>query len=816
MSAANKHIVIIGGGAAGLSTAYHLGKRGCPNVLLLEQNQLTSGTSWHAAGIVGPLRTSRNLTTLAKYALELFPRLEAETGQATGYKQTGGLWLTREPARLSELQRIAAMGEMHDLPGAFLTPGQVKERFAMINVDDLVGAMWLDQDGQVNPVDMCMAFTRGARANGVEIREHSRVCAIDVENGLATAVVLDSAERIECDVVVNCAGLWARHIGQLAGVNVPLHAVEHMYVVTEPVAGMPLPWPVIRDMEGALYIKEDAGKLVLGAFKPNAKLWDHKSVDPDASFLIFEQDWDHIEPMMNGGIHRIPRLETLGLTDFMTGPESFTPDTRQLMGISPEVENFFVAAGFNSLGIMSAPGVGKVMADWIVRGRSPIDLWEVDIARFQPDDNHIEFLRQRIPEAVSNQFDLHWPDKQYKTGRCRKVSVWHEKMAEMGAVFGCTAGWERPLWFARDNEPGQLEYSYDDQIWWPVAARESKMLEKSGALFDLSSFTKIILEGAGATDALQWICSNNIDVEVGKIVYTLMLNPAGGIESELTVSRLLQNRYLLVAAVASRTKDRTWIVRNTRQFDVRVTDITDDYAVLGVMGPNAKALLGRLSSQNFAIHNFPFGRTRMIDIHHKNRQIAEVRALRLSFVGEQGWELFMPNACARDVLNAVLTEAGQFKMAMAGFFTLECCRLEKGYLHWGHDIGPEENPYQAGLGFAVRLDKPGGFVGLAGLEKILQAGISRKLVLFEAKDSRPLLLHDEPLSWQDKRVGRTTSGGVGLRTGKALCFGYVDLNRVAADKIPGGEFTVLVQGEIHTLIGRSAPPYDPAGARMRG
>ncbi len=810
MNNSNKHIVIIGGGAAGLSTAYHLGKLGCPNVLLLERNELTSGTSWHAAGIVGPLRASQNLTTLAKYAIELFPKLEAETGQATGYKQTGGLWLTQEHHRITELKRIAAMGEMNDLHGEFLTPGEVKERFDMINVDDLAGAMWLEQDGQVNPVDMCMAFAKGARANGVEIREQAGVAAIDVDNGMARAVVLDSGERMECDIIVNCAGLWARHIGELAGVNVPLHAVEHMYVVSEPIPEMPLPWPVIRDMEGALYIKEDAGKLVLGVFEPNAKLWDHKSVNPKSSYMIFEEDWDHIEPMMISGINRIPRFETLGLTHFMTGPESFTPDTKQLMGISSEVENFYVAAGFNSLGIMSSPGVGKAMADWVVQGRSPIDLWEVDIARFQPKDNDIDFLHTRIPEAVSNQFDMHWPNKQYKTGRNRTQSVWHDKMAELGAVFGGLAGWERPLWFAQDDEPKQLEYSYSDQNWWPVAMRESKMLEKSGALFELSPFTKIMVEGGDATAAMQWLCTNNIDVEVGKVVYTLMLNDAGGIEGEITVSRLSQDQYLLITASATRAKDIAWIDRNSRSFDVSISDITDNFSVLGVMGPNSKSLMEKICDDQFDVDQFPFGRTKLLSIDEK-----EVRGSRLSFVGEQGWELLIPNECAIQIFETVVEEAQKLDMGMAGFLTMECCRLEKGYLHWGHDIGPEENPYQAGLGFAVKRNKPGGFLGLGGLTKLVDAGITQKLVLFEAIDSRPLLLHDEPLFLNDKWVGRTTSGGMAMRTDKPLCFGYVDTTLVG-DNIAGTKFTVQVQGEMHNLIALGKPPYDPQGQRMRG
>jgi 4-methylaminobutanoate oxidase (formaldehyde-forming) len=806
----NKHIIIIGGGAIGLSTAYHLGKLGCPNVLLLEKNELTSGTSWHAAGIVGPLRATQNLTTIAKYAVELFPKLEQETGQMTGYKETGGLWLSTQPERLVELKRVAAMGEMNDLHTEFLLPEQIKQRFPMINTSDLAGGMWLDRDGQVNPVDMCMAYARGARANGVEIREHAGVADINVVKGMAESVVLDSGEKIECEMVVNCAGLWARTIGELAGVNIPLQAVEHMYIVTEPIPELPSPWPVTRDMEGALYIKEDAGKLVLGTFEPNAKLWDHKSVDPKASFLNFNEDWDHIEPMMKSGINRIPRFETLGTTHFMTGPESFTPDTKQLMGRAPEVDNFYVAAGFNSLGIMSSAGVGRVMADWMIQGHSPMDLWEVDITRFQPRDNDISFIRTRIPEAVSNQFDMHWQNKQYKTGRNRRVSVWHEEMSRQGAVFGMMAGWERPLWFARDDEPGQLEYSYGNQNWWPVAQRESKMLETTGAIFELSPFTKLVVEGPDAEVALQWLCTNNIDVEDGKVVYTLMMNHHGGIEGELTVTRLADDQFLLVSASATRIRDIQWIVRNTRQFNISVVDKTDENSVLGVMGPNSRQMLTELSSGDFSTGAFPFGHSKMVDFDG-----LDIRASRLSFVGELGWELLVPDGVATQVFEKLLAVAPDYGVGMAGVLTMECCRMEKGYLHWGHDIGPEENPYQAGLGFAVKTNKGGGFLGLEMLNDLVEAGITNKLVQFEAGGAQPLLLHDEPIFWNDIWVGRTTSGGIGLRTGKTLCFGYIDFDKITTDDIFGQEFSVMVAGERHHLTALNEPPYDPTGSRMR-
>ena len=799
---------MIGGGAIGLSTAYHLGRLGFTDVTLLERNTLTSGTSWHAAGIVGPLRATQNLTTLARYALELVEVLESETGQATGYRQTGGLWLTRSADRITELRRIAAIGEMNDLHASFLSPGELAERFPMINHRDLAGAMYLPEDGQINPVDLCMALARGARQNGVRIREQAGVASIRVRNGRAETLVTDQGEEIRCDVVVNCAGLWARSVGELAGVNVPLQAVEHMYIVTEPVPDLPDPWPVCRDMEGALYIKEDAGKLVLGIFESNAKLWDHTRADPSDSFLVFEEDWDHIEPMIRAGMHRIPVFRSIGISHFMTGPESFTPDTRQLMGRSPEVENFYVAAGMNSLGIMSAPGVGKAMADWIALGDSPIDLWEVDIMRFRPQDNDPAFLHERTVEAVSNQFDMHWPMKQYRTGRNRTRSAWHDRMRECGAVFGAPADWERPLWFAEPDEPAEIRYTYGDQCWWPACERESAMLQRTGALFELSPFTKLAVEGPGALAALQWLCTNDVDVPVGRVVYTLMLNDRGGIECELTVIRTGAQSYLLTSASATRTRDGNRILRHAGGHDVTVRDITDEYAVLGVMGPRSRAVLSGLASGALENPVFPFATSRQMPVAG-----AMVRASRLSYVGELGWELMIPNDRACQVLDAVLEAARDEGMGMAGLLTMEGCRLEKGYLHWGQDIGTEDNPWQCGLGFAVKLHKPGGFLGRDALAA-LKGARDRRLGLFETPDSRPLLLHDEPIYRDGERIGRTTSGGPGFRTGRNLCLGYVDAGPADGDAGLSG-LAVKVAGEMHALSALPVIPYDPHGTRMR-
>ncbi len=802
---ANRKTVIIGGGVIGLSVAYHLGKLGKANVVLLERNQLSSGTSWHAAGIVGPLRSSQNLTELARYAIELFADLEQETGQSTGYRQTGGLWLAQKPARLVELKRIAAMGEMNRLETQILSAAETRARFDLARVDDLVGSMWVGEDGQVNPVDLCMAYARGARLNGVKIQENSGVRDLELKNDCIDAVILDSGDRIEVDAVINCAGLWAGEIGRMAGVSVPLRAVEHMYVITEQLDGLPDPCPVVRDLDSGIYIKGDAGKLVLGTFEANARLWDPSSVQHNRCYLEFEADWDHAEPMLNAGIARLPVLETVGIRQFMNGPESFTPDSRQIMGRMPEVQNMYVAAGFNSIGIMSSAGVGKVMAQWVRDQHPPMDLWEVDIARFDQNDGDSDFLDQRIPEAVHNQFQMHWPFRQYETGRGRKVSPWHDVMAEYGAVFGAPTGWERPLWFAGSESDRELVYSYGEQCWWPFAEREARQMMNAGAVFELSPFSKFLLTGANVDSGLQMLCSNSIHCDVGDIVYTLMLNARGGIEADCTVTRLAHDCFMVVTGAATRTRDYHWI-NNHIGPNTLVEDITDQYGVLGIMGPRSRDLLAKVTRADFSASAFRFSTSRMVTIAD-----ARIRANRISYVGELGWELFVPKESAGAVISAITENMDEFGIGFAGHFCLDSCRLEKGYVHWGHDIGPDNIPAEAGLEFAVKLHQNFNFIGKQALLHKSSQPLQFRRVLFEICCERTLLLHDEPIYRNGKWVGRTTSGGLGFRTGKALSMGYIKLTREGLK----GNFEIKVAGEQFKAIPFDHVPYDRLGSKLR-
>jgi 4-methylaminobutanoate oxidase (formaldehyde-forming) len=764
MADEHAQVVIIGGGAIGLSLAYHLGHLGMSDVLLLERDRVSSGTSWHAAGIVGPLRASMNLTRLAMYALELFVDLEAETGQATGYRQTGGVWLAQQQARMSELRRIKAMGDRAGLDTRMVTSDEIHQRMPFLHCDDLAGGLWVEEDGQVNPVDLCMAYARGAKALGVEIREHSSVTDIHTREGRATAVVLTDGSRIDCDKLAICAGAWSRQLAALADVKIPLAACEHMYLVTDAIDGFPDPCPIIRDLDSGIYIKGDNGKLVLGAFEANPKPWSPQL--QDAGFLMFDEDWEHVQPMLEAGMRRVPLVAEQGISHFMNGPESFTPDTRQLMGKAPGCDNLYAAAGFNSIGIMSSAGVGKVMAGWIQQQQAPCDLWEVDITRSDPLQCSDEFLSKRIPEAVHNQFAMHWPYQQYRSGRDLRRSPWHDLLAQQGAVFGAPSGWERPLWFARDADETKFEYSYATQCWWPAAEREALHCQRRVCLFELSPFGKFDISGEDALAFMQKLCCGDVDVDPGQVVYSLMLNRRGGIEAEITVTRMASNRFRIVGAAATRFKDGQWLQDHVDAgMNVNIRDVSEDYSVLGVMGPASRALLEDLCDTDFSDAGFPFSSAQSLVLGD-----CELLALRLSYVGELGWELYVPVTQAVAVLSEILRVGEDHELGFAGHFALDACRLEKGYRHWGHDMGADDSPFEAGLGFAVDFDKAFNFIGREALLAHDRDGCEKQLRLCEVLADEVLILHDEPVYRNDRIVGHCTSGGRGFRCAKTLCF----------------------------------------------
>ena len=806
-------VVIVGGGVIGLAVAYHLARIGAEDVVLIERNQLTSGTSWHAAGIVGPLRASMNLTRLAAYSTELFPRLEAETGQSTGYRRTGGLWLASNADRMTELARIAAIGDMAGLQTHLLDPGEVSDRASFLRSDDLAGALWVEADGQANPVDICMAYAKGARAGGVRIREQVSCIGVEAREGAVHSLQLSSGETLRCEAVVNCAGAWARAVGEMANVPVPLQAVEHMYIMTEPIPELPDPLPIVRDLDNRIYVKGDVGKLVLGGFEPFAKVWDPERPEGDRPFLELPEDWEQFEPFMTAGLHRVPALAQAGIQQFMNGPESFTPDSRPLIGESPFLKGFFVAAGFNSIGMMSSAGVGKAMAEWIVAGEAPMDLWEVDIARFDRASNARSFLVQRMEEAVGDVFDLHWPFKQARAGRGVRRTALHDAFAKAGAVFGTTAGWERPMWFARNADEREFRYSYGGQCWWEAAARETAAIRDDVALLELSPFTKIDIRGRDALALLQELCANDVGLDVGRTVYTQMLNARGGIEADVTVTRCGEAEFRLVSGAATRWKDigRISGCRDRLGLDAAIVDATSAEAVIGVMGPRSRTFLQAVSGGDLSPEAFPFSTSRRIDIG-----MAEVRATRISFGGELGWELYIPIEFAGTVHEALIEAGEPMGLVHAGHFALDGCRLEKGFRHWSHDIGPDDTPLEAGLGFAVAWDKPSGFIGRGALLAQRQGGLCRRLLQFAVEDAHPLVLHDEPIYRDGAPVGRTTSGGRGFRVGETLCMGYISCETgTSKGAMMDGSYEIGIAGNRFPLRPLARAPYDPDAVRLR-
>ncbi len=791
--------IIIGGGVIGLSVAYHLMKRGADDVLLLERNQLTSGTSWHAAGIVGPLRATPNMTRLAMYATELFPRLEGETGLSTGYRRTGGYWLARRPERMDEFHRIAALGRHLGLTPTVLTPDQID--LPLLDLSTHAGAMHVVEDAKVNPVDLCMAYARAAKAGGVTIREGVNVTAILKNAQEAAGVRLADNSTIEADRVVLCAGAWSRPLAENVGIALPLQAVEHMYVVTDPIPDLPDPMPVIRDMDTGIYIKGDAGKLVIGGFEPNAKCWDAFGPEGDRPFLELPEDWEQFTPFMEAALTLCPAVHDAGIQHFMNGPESFTHDTRPLVGEAPGIDNVFVAAGMNSVGVMSSAGIGRALADWLVDGTAPIDLWEVDIARADPAAATSGHMYARMQEAVSDLMAMHWPYKQPGAGRGLRCTALHDRWAAEGAVLGVTAGWERGLWYARDDSERDLPYSVGAQPWYPIIEREAAEMETGTALIDLSPFGKFDINGPDAVSFLNHIACAQMDVAVGRAVYTQILNARGGIEADVTVTRLSPDRFRMTSGAATRWRDMALLRRVAARFGVTITDATEREAVIGVMGVGSRGLLAEIASDTFT--DFPFGACRDVELGG-----ILCRTTRLSFVGELGWEIGVQAEQAVPVFD-MLCRAGARPM---GHYAVDACRIEKGFVHWGHDVGSDVTPLEAGLSHTIDWEKD--FRGKAALHA-QRGALSRRLHLFEVEGA-PLLLHDEPI-WSGGRViGLTTSGARGARTGKNLCFGMIGISpHETKRETAARQFEIEVAGRRHAARALTVAPFDPKGERMR-
>lgn len=777
--------VVVGGGIVGCSIAYHLARRGISDVLLLEQNTLTGGTTWHAAGLVSKLKSGHTLTRLAAYTAALYEELEDETGQATGYRNTGSITVASDDERWEEIRRGMSMAKTAGIHMEEITPERAREMWPLMRIDDLVGVAHLPEDGQTSPVDTTMALAKGARDRGVVIREGTAVERVRVVNERAAGV---ETERgfVETDTVVLACGMWTRQLAAAAGVNVPLHPCEHFYVVTGPLAGMTPGMPTLRDPTNFTYFKEESGKLMAGFFEPRAKTWKFQ-VPRDFTFGTLPEDWEHIGPVLERSIHRIPALEQTGIQLFLNGPEAFTPDGVYYLGESPEVDGLFVAAGFNSVGIQSAGGAGWALADWIADRRPPMDLTAVDLRRAFPVQAERPYLEERISESLGLLYAMHWPFRQFASARDVFRSPLHDRLALCGAVFGEAAGWERPNWFAPQGMEREYRYSYGKQNWYPAAAGECEAARNRAALFDQSSFAKFRVSGPEAMSVLNRMGGANIDVPAGKVVYTQWLNERGGIEADLTVTRRGEDEFLVITGAAAANRDFHTLRRALRGRRAELSDVTEQTPTVGVMGPRSRDLLSALTGDPLDDDAFPFGWSREITVAG-----VPTLALRISYVGELGWELNAAPEGIGPLWEALMTEGSKWGAAPAGYHAMNSLRLEAGYRHWGHDITDCDDPFQAGLSFTIDWDKPGGFTGREALrERRADPVRPRRLVQFRLRDADRILYHDEPIFRDGTLVGRTTSGMFSHTFGACLAMGYVE-NRegVTADWLARGRFEI--------------------------
>ena len=765
-------VVVIGGGVVGCSVAYHLAKFGWKDTILLERDQLTSGTTWHAAGLVSQLGPSAAITKIRKYTLDLYKKLEKEVDHSAGLRLNGALSIAQNKGRWQELLRQATTAQLYDVDVRILDKDQIKKNYPIVNTDEVIGGILMPGDGAADPSGVTHMLAKAAKLEGAQIFEKSPVEEILTKDGRISGVKVNG-QTIECEYIVLASGMWSRQIGEKAGVSIPLYPAEHFYIITEPINNLSKKLPVIRDFDNRTYIKEDAGKILVGIFEGNSiPAWNKTNIVPeDFSFGEFQENFEHFEPYLASAIKRFPILETAGIRKFFSGPESFTPDTNTLLGETPEVKNFFVCCGLNSIGIGSGGGVGKITAEWLMTGHINEDIFSYDIKRFQKFHSELGFIKTRITETLGDLYGMQWPFKQHKTSRNIKTLPYHDDLKSFGACFGVSGGYERPMWFALDGDKREYEYSYNYQNWYPSAEFETSNTVKNIGLYDLTPFSKFEIRSDKAHKELQRICTANIKNEIGKCTYTHMLNHDGGIECDLTVVCIDKDYFRIISSAATRERDKFHIRKNLSN-DVELIDVTDDYCVFGVFGPKSRQLLKTLSNDDFDNHNFKFGTAKNIFIKK-----IKIWTQRLSYVGELGFELYVKFEEAKKIYDLLIEKGKEFNLSNCGMHAMDIMRMESGFLHWGHDISPEENQYQAGLSFTISNKKNIDFIGKKSLENIKDNKTEVRFAMFILKDSKPgepLLLHDEPIYLNNKIIGRTTSGNYSFNFKKNLAFGYIE------------------------------------------
>jgi 4-methylaminobutanoate oxidase (formaldehyde-forming) len=802
---------VVGGGIVGASVAYHLTRLGWPDVVVLEQGHLSGGTTWHAAGLVGQLRATEGGTRLVQYSASLYEALEAEVGLATGWKRVGGVTVARTPDRMTQLRRTAASAEAYGLECELLTPAQALERWPLVRADDLEGGLWLPGDGTANPTDVTQALARGARLGGAQVFEQVRVLDVLVDDRAVTGVRTDHGD-VEAEVVVNCAGQWAAQVGAMAGVTVPLHSAEHFYVVTDQIEGVRPDLPILRDPDGYTYVKEEVGGLVVGGFEPQAKPWvSPQEIPYPFEFALLDEDWEHFSVLMDSALHRIPVLERTGIRKLYNGPESFTPDNQFLLGPAPQVRNFYVGAGFNSVGIASAGGAGRALAEWIVEGEPTSDLTAVDIRRFARFHANSTWLRDRVGEVLGLHYEIPWPDREMRTARPFRRSPLHQVLADAGARFGSKMGWERPNHFAPpDFEPSP---TWGKPAWLPYVAEEHAATRNAVAVFDQTSFSKYLVTGPDAEQTLQWLCTADVGVAPGRVVYTGLLNARGTYESDVTVTRLSSTEYLVVSSAATTERDQDHLRRHLPAGSrTTVVDLTSSYAVLGVMGPSSRTLLSRLTRADLG--DFPFATSREIDLGH-----ATVRATRMTYVGELGWELYVPAEFAVGVHEDLMSAGADLGVIRAGYYAIDSLRLEKGYRAFGRELNPDYGPVEAGLLFACKLKTDVDFLGRAAVERARAAGPRRRLVSFVVSDPDVMLWGGELVLRDGLPAGQVMSAAWGATVGAAVGLAYLwdpEGGIVAKDWVLGASYQVDVGGTRVPASVSLRPLVDPDGTAVKG
>ncbi|BDW96809.1 FAD-dependent oxidoreductase [Thalassospira tepidiphila] len=805
-------VVIIGGGVIGCSVAYHLTKLGWKDVVLLERKELTSGTTWHAAGLIAQLRATANMTRLAKYSQELYGTLEDETGVATGFKRVGAITVALTEDRKEELFRQAAMARAFGVEIEEISPTEVGERYPNVNLDGVTAGVYLPKDGQGDPGNIALSLARVATKRGAKIHSRTKVTGMRKRGSRITGVSWQSEDgdqgEIACDMVVNCAGMWAREVGKMAGVNVPLHACEHYYIVTDSVPDLG-DLPVLRVPDECAYYKEDAGKILLGMFEPKAKPWGMDGIPESFEFDELPPDFEHFEPILEMAINRLPLLGQTGIHTFFNGPESFTPDDAYHLGLAPGMDNVWVAAGFNSIGIQSAGGAGMALAQWMEDGEKPFDLGDVDILRMQPFQGNKTYLTERVSETLGLLYADHYPFRQKATSCGIRRSPLHEHLAKNGAVFGELAGWERANWFANDGQKPEYEYSWKRPNWFDNAKAEHLAIRTGVGLYDMSSFGKIRVEGPDATAFLNHVSGGEMDVPVGKIVYTQFLNARGGVEADVTITRLSELSYLVVTPAATRLADETWMRRHIGDHVAVITDVTAGESVLAVMGPKSRDLLASVSPNDFSNAANPFGTAQEIEIG-----MGIARAHRVSYVGELGWEIYVSSDMAAHVFETLLAAGEGHGLKLCGLHMMDGCRIEKGFRHFGNDITCEDHVLEAGLGFAVKTDKPD-FIGRDAVLAKHETGLTRRIVQFRLNDPEPLLFHNEPILRDGKIVGHLTSGAYGHHVGAAVGMGYIGCAGETASDILASSYSIDVAGTLVSAEASLRPFYDPSGDRVK-